>query len=160
MQWLSDRYFAILHAAIAAPSTTIAALAGQPDARSHQRIQWSERHSARGAGTLSWTGDSEPATATEKQLATIWCEQLRLTQISTRDNFFELGGHSLLAIQAIDSMEASTGRRINPDRYVFESFGQIARAYDEAAPVASAPPGRLRRLFSSVIGAGKDSSRG
>src|SRR5262249_43474645 len=139
---------------------TIAALVGPPDARSHQRIQWSERSSTRTGESSTQTESSVPTTETEKQLAAIWCTQLKIRQISKQDNFFELGGHSLLAIQAIASMEASTGKRINPDKYVFETLEQIARAYDQAVAVASKPPGRLRRLLSSLIDARQVSTRG
>ena len=40
-----------------------------------------------------------PQTPTEKALAFIWKEILRIEKIGIYDNFFELGGHSLLAIQ-------------------------------------------------------------
>jgi aryl carrier-like protein len=40
-----------------------------------------------------------PRTATEKRLAEIWQELLRLPQVSVHDDFFDVGGHSLLAMQ-------------------------------------------------------------
>ncbi len=40
-----------------------------------------------------------PRTATEIELATIWCDLLKLSKISRSDHFFRLGGHSLLATQ-------------------------------------------------------------
>ena len=42
-----------------------------------------------------------PRTSTEAQLTDIWCEVLRLKQVSVNDNFFDLGGHSLLAVRVI-----------------------------------------------------------
>src|ERR1043166_8050047 len=42
-----------------------------------------------------------PRTATEQELAAIWCEVLKLERVGIEDNFFELGGHSLLAIRMI-----------------------------------------------------------
>ena len=42
-----------------------------------------------------------PRTETEKTLAAIWLELLKLDQIGVNDSFFELGGHSLLAIRAV-----------------------------------------------------------
>ncbi len=42
-----------------------------------------------------------PQTATEKEIAAIWEELLRVKQIGIHDNFFELGGHSLLASRLV-----------------------------------------------------------
>jgi amino acid adenylation domain-containing protein len=42
-----------------------------------------------------------PRTATEKVLAGIWAEVLKLERVGMEDNFFELGGHSLLATQVM-----------------------------------------------------------
>ncbi|MBK7659825.1 MAG: hypothetical protein IPJ28_12025 [Betaproteobacteria bacterium] len=80
-----------------------------------------------------------PSTATEQRLAGIWREQLKVPQVCLEDNFFDLGGHSLLAMQAILAMETSTGKRIDRNRYIFESLAQIAR------PTTRLPPRRRRR---------------
>ncbi len=42
-----------------------------------------------------------PQTETEKALAVIWAELLKVENIGINDDFFELGGHSLLAIKAV-----------------------------------------------------------
>lgn len=42
-----------------------------------------------------------PRTETEKVLAGIWTELLKVDSIGINDSFFELGGHSLLAIKAV-----------------------------------------------------------
>ncbi len=42
-----------------------------------------------------------PHTETEKALAAIWTELLKVENIGINDSFFDLGGHSLLAIKAV-----------------------------------------------------------
>ncbi|WP_048752632.1 condensation domain-containing protein, partial [Crocosphaera watsonii] len=46
----------------------------------------------------------EPQTETEKIIAEIWQNALKIEKIGLYDNFFELGGHSLLAINVIAEM--------------------------------------------------------
>ncbi|MEH1937183.1 MAG: amino acid adenylation domain-containing protein [Nostoc sp.] len=54
-----------------------------------------------------------PQTPTEKRLAAIWSEILRLEKVSIHDNFFELGGDSILSIQVI-SRANQAGIQIAP----------------------------------------------
>lgn len=42
-----------------------------------------------------------PRNDTERTVADIWCEVLKLDVVGVKDNFFELGGHSLLATQIV-----------------------------------------------------------
>ncbi len=42
-----------------------------------------------------------PQSDIEKKMAAIWCEILRLPEVSIEDRFFELGGDSILAIQVV-----------------------------------------------------------
>ncbi|WP_293986685.1 amino acid adenylation domain-containing protein [Sphingomonas sp.] len=53
-----------------------------------------------------------PQGETEQQLAAIWCDLLRIGQISRDDSFFELGGHSLLVARLLVRIEQQWGRRI------------------------------------------------
>jgi amino acid adenylation domain-containing protein len=61
-----------------------------------------------------------PSTDTEKELADIWTEVLKLKQVGIHDNFFELGGHSLLATQAISRLREIFSLDF-PLRYLFEN---------------------------------------
>jgi acyl-coenzyme A synthetase/AMP-(fatty) acid ligase/acyl carrier protein len=54
-----------------------------------------------GARLESGTTFVEPRSATEKQVAALWRNVLKLERVGIYDNFFTLGGHSLLATQLI-----------------------------------------------------------
>jgi thioesterase domain-containing protein/acyl carrier protein len=53
-----------------------------------------------------------PQTETEKALALIWTELLKVDNIGIDDEFFNLGGHSLLAIQAVSRIQDVLGVKI------------------------------------------------
>jgi len=46
-------------------------------------------------------GYEEPVGETERELAAIWAEVLRIERVGRQDNFFDLGGHSLLVVRVI-----------------------------------------------------------
>ncbi|MCL2895832.1 non-ribosomal peptide synthetase [Brenneria tiliae] len=48
-----------------------------------------------------------PATALERDIATIWQEVLKVDHIGRHDNFFALGGDSLLVAQAVSKMRSA-----------------------------------------------------
>ncbi|WP_442964404.1 phosphopantetheine-binding protein [Pseudomonas sp. KNUC1026] len=50
-----------------------------------------------------------PQTDTEKRVAQIWQEVLKLERVGLGDHFFELGGHSLLATQVTSRLQAEFG---------------------------------------------------
>ena len=54
----------------------------------------------------------EPQTETEKKLAAIWCNALKIKRIGIDDNFFELGGNSLVAAMLISSINSNFGVRM------------------------------------------------
>ena len=91
------------------------------------------------------------ASPTERQLAALWAELLGADVIGADDNFFDLGGHSLLAMQAIARMFTTTGKRVNPRCYIFQTLAQIAQSYLET-PAPVEPPGVLNRLMGMLRG--------
>ncbi|MBN8749249.1 Linear gramicidin synthase subunit D [Xylophilus ampelinus] len=107
---------------------------------------------------------SEPLLSPEQAtLAQIWAEALHLNihEIRASDNFFDLGGDSLLVMRVIQRVQALTGAAVKPQRYVFESLGQLAlqRPVAEPAP-APKPPPAPRGLLSRVFGGwGRKSAR-
>ncbi|MEE1612176.1 amino acid adenylation domain-containing protein [Microvirga sp. CF3016] len=50
-----------------------------------------------------------PSTATEKTLAALWCDLLKIESIGRNDNFFSLGGHSLLVMRAVSRIREAFG---------------------------------------------------
>jgi FkbM family methyltransferase len=68
-----------------------------------------------------------PRTPTERQIADIWTQLLKLEQIGIHDNFFELGGHSLLATRVISRLRQAFGIEL-PLQTLFEAptVGQLS----------------------------------
>jgi acyl carrier protein len=54
-----------------------------------------------GAAASDSDGDAEDLGPTERKIAEIWSEVLKVEHVGIYDNFFELGGQSILAIQVI-----------------------------------------------------------
>ncbi|RVD74022.1 MAG: amino acid adenylation domain-containing protein [Mesorhizobium sp.] len=50
-----------------------------------------------------------PSTETEKTLAALWCDLLKVESIGRDDNFFGLGGQSLLVMRAVSRMQKTFG---------------------------------------------------
>ncbi|MFM2398726.1 MAG: hypothetical protein RL341_883, partial [Pseudomonadota bacterium] len=71
-----------------------------------------------------------PKVSAEQLMVSVWKEVLGVSEVTARDNFFELGGSSLSAMQAAEAVEQRLGKRVSPRRYVFETLGQLAAAYD------------------------------
>ena len=75
---------------------------------------------------------SAPQSATEKTLARIWEEVLKVEPIGVHDNFFELGGHSLLAVRLFAAIERKFGQRL-PLATLFQAptIGQLAASLEK-----------------------------
>lgn len=89
-----------------------------------------------------------PATETEKTLAALWCDLLKVKSIGRRDNFFELGGESLLVVRAVARMRKVFGVDVQI-RNLFErpTLSELAEvidgmrwvAHSEAASASEGP---------------------
>jgi amino acid adenylation domain-containing protein len=62
---------------------------------------------------------SSTLTHTERTLAGIWAELLKVNSVNIHDNFFEMGGHSLLAMKAVARMRDAFNMEIHL-RHLFE----------------------------------------
>ena len=70
---------------------------------------------------------AEPQTGTEKNIALLFAELLKLEAVSVHDNFIELGGDSLAATQLLAGISARFGVEL-PARLVFDStLAELAR---------------------------------
>jgi acyl carrier protein len=58
-------------------------------------------------------GYATPETQTERAIAEIWQQVLRLEKVGIHDNFFELGGHSLCMSQMIALVQERAGRSLS-----------------------------------------------
>lgn len=54
----------------------------------------------------------EPQTETERKLAAIWSDVLKIKRIGTDENFFEIGGHSMIAVTLMVKIEKELGKRL------------------------------------------------
>ncbi|RLT97982.1 non-ribosomal peptide synthetase [Ketobacter sp.] len=83
-----------------------------------------------------------PRNDSEQQIADIWCQVLKRSEISVKANFFEAGGHSLLATQVVSRIRKAFAVEISV-RALFEAptIEKLVRYISTAAaPSADAPP--------------------
>jgi amino acid adenylation domain-containing protein len=74
-----------------------------------------------------------PRTETEKALATIWAQILKVERIGLHDNFFDLGGHSLLAVRVASQIRDVFGVDLAPRAFFANpTIGDLAKAVGEA----------------------------
>lgn len=103
---------------------------------------------------------TKPRTESEKLVASIWQEYLKLDQIDIMSNFFEIGGHSIIAVKIMIRIEKETTKRI-PLSALFqnatiEKFAKLLHTdveIDSDCLVAIKPKGNKVPLFI-VHGAG------
>ncbi|HEU0053333.1 MAG TPA: AMP-binding protein, partial [Longimicrobium sp.] len=82
----------------------------------------------------------EPVGETERALAQIWSEVLRIERVGRHDDFFELGGHSLLAVQVISRVRQVLDAEVAlTDLFERPVLVDFARAIDGSAR-AELPP--------------------
>src|SRR5262249_32057141 len=83
-------------------------------------------------------GHGAPRTRTEREVARIFEQLLRVPSIGARDGFFELGGHSLLATQVVSRVRDAFHIEL-PLRSLFEA-ATVERFAEEIDACAAAAP--------------------
>ena len=85
-----------------------------------------------------------PRNQSEEVLADIWCQVLKLPQVSVMANFFELGGHSLLATQVVSrirkALEVDISVRALFEAPTIEQLVHYISSSSKSGVVADAPP--------------------
>jgi amino acid adenylation domain-containing protein/FkbM family methyltransferase len=84
---------------------------------------------------------ARPLNDTEKALAAIWTDLLKIDRVGPDDDFFDLGGRSLLAIQVVSRVREVFGVDLAL-RNLFEqsTLAGLAAVVDELAWLAKPPP--------------------
>jgi amino acid adenylation domain-containing protein len=87
---------------------------------------------------IAAAGEGElPDTPIEKTVARLWCDALKLENVSVHDNFIELGGDSLAATRMLAAIHGKFGADI-PARVVFEgSLREFAQTIQQACGTVS-----------------------
>lgn len=80
----------------------------------------------------------KPRTKTEKEVAKVWSEVLRIEAIGIDDNFFEMGGTSIMAVKVVAEIEKSSGKRF-PLSVLFEysTVEKFAKLLNEGGEIYS-----------------------
>ncbi|MFH8336566.1 non-ribosomal peptide synthase/polyketide synthase [Streptomyces sp. AM6-12] len=81
-----------------------------------------------------------PRTPTERALAAIWAEVLRVERIGVDDNFFELGGDSILSIQVVARARQDGLALTSRDVYRHQTVAALARCADAAGGLRATAP--------------------
>jgi amino acid adenylation domain-containing protein len=96
-----------------------------------------------------------PRTSTEKLLASIWAEVLKVERVGIHDNFFALGGHSLLATQVAARIKQTLQAGIlMRDFFVAPTLAELAKHISSAQAAGrehirrAARPGRPAASFA------------
>ncbi|GGA40513.1 non-ribosomal peptide synthetase [Dyella nitratireducens] len=90
---------------------------------------------------------TQPKTANEQLLASLWKELLGIARVRTSDNFFDIGGHSLMAVDMAARVQRQTGMSLNLLDIANGTLGTLAAGLSES--VAKEPP---RATLGSRLG--------
>lgn len=86
-------------------------------------------------GAPGAAGFREPVTDTERRLAAMWQQALKVDRVGLDDSFFALGGHSFLAVELLTRIKAEFGRSVEPfELFRGPTLAHLAHLVDASAP--------------------------
>ncbi|HKS30080.1 MAG TPA: condensation domain-containing protein [Pyrinomonadaceae bacterium] len=96
------------------------------------RVKTIEPEAPTAPAPLASALDDASATETERKLAAIWTDILKLETLAREDDYFDIGGNSLSGTQIVNRIEHEFGVRIEfEDIYDYPTLKQMAAHVDE-----------------------------
>ncbi len=71
----------------------------------------------------------KPSSMTERYYANLWCELIKLKEVSVEDNFFDIGGHSLLALTFMSRVKKEQQIELTITSLMMNTLGQLSQQY-------------------------------
>ncbi|MFG2094578.1 non-ribosomal peptide synthase/polyketide synthase [Streptomyces sp. NPDC048612] len=100
------------------------------------------------AGTTDYVA---PRTATERALAAVWAEVLRVERVGVDDNFFSLGGDSILSIQVVAQARQAGLAVTSRDVYLHQTVAALAQCVDAGGRPAPGPDRAARATGPAAL---------
>lgn len=95
-----------------------------------------------------------PAEGMQAQIASLWCEVLKLPDVGANDNFFDLGGHSLLAVQLHRRLRAEVAPSLTiTDVFRFPTVATLAAHLDDGGRGGAAAADAVQRRAAGRLAA-------
>ena len=96
------------------------------------------------------SGFTAARTPSEKVLAQIWADVLKLESVGINDNFFDLGGDSILGTQIL-ARATKAGLRMTPKQlFQYQTIAGLSKAMEPGAPAAATTEMKLKRPDSAA----------
>jgi amino acid adenylation domain-containing protein len=102
-----------------------------PDQRPEARLQQLQKPAELSSAPSTDVYINEAWTETEKKVAAIWIEVLKLDKVDLHDDFFTLGGHSLFAAQVSNRIEKELRVKLDfKNIFTFSTIKLLAQGVD------------------------------
>jgi amino acid adenylation domain-containing protein len=92
-----------------------------------------------------------PVTETERKLALIWEQVLKVERVGRYDNFFELGGHSLLAVTLVERMRQQKLHVDVRSLFAAPTLAMLAAECGSINRGVDVPPNRIPAQCEAIV---------